>query len=1034
MNELFQWVLRNSLQGTVLIALILLLQFVLRDLLKPRWRHALWLVLVVRLLLPAAPQSALSIYSLLPDINQSTVSSTASVIVEKIQESQTQSMTPSDVTIQTKTPAGGPEDVASSINQRSDNQSHSPTTTPTLLPNPTIQKQHYLGLWLSVLLPCLWLTGTITILLITLLQGLRLSRYISLARTVTDIETLALLKECKQRLSIRSNLELVETAQVHSPALFGFLSPRLLLPIGSIEKLGPQRLRHVFLHELAHLKRYDIALNWILAATQALHWFNPLVWYAFYRMRTDREMACDALALEHMNPDTARDYGQTILDMLENNTVSKRGVSLAGIVEDASQMKKRITSIARYRKETRRWTALAITVLLILAFFTLSDPVTLSANDTQPNKTTYLTSTKIPPTIQGNDWKVTLPKYDLTVELVAISQHPSSENSWHGPDGNNLTGSFGPSSGGKIYTNKKKSGYEIVASVSAPKDIDFTATLYTKPAGSMASTSSKSLNKKSQQNIQSTKIAISLPENINNCSVYAKVAVGDWYIHTNYKPWRIDPETNQKIILDSSSTSSGAGSAVFSKAIEIEDRTQITFTHNMGNSYQIRLVAIDQSGKSHEETNMSAGGSISGSNSGDLYLSTFDIDLPLEQIDSILLKIRPYQIIEFENVELHPITDKNTANIVVQPNEAQTVSNKITALNIPPFPLEEFRPLLKLFGPNSQIHTNPDTGTMSSKSNPKGELSEIVFRNEVVVRSERLNLDCDTFTFTADDNTIVATGNPLTMHVRDGQEITAERLVYDLDADKIELTGRPVIKNKDGSIVTGYKIILSKLNNGSSTIIIEGGPKKNSTENNGKPIRKKAVAQREKQTIKKISPAKELPNKKSKPLSDIDLEIETHYNLAHPEVQEFLRHTMASFGRSKLWLPENTFDELSAEDHEKKVLYFAKALEEGQYGRHLCRALAEAGPLKDKRLLPGLLKVANYHRDDRDYDCRPKWMAVAALGRLGDTSVVPDLIALIDHGNLNTRMWARASLVRITGRSFGENKQDWTTWWGKTVD
>jgi hypothetical protein len=79
--------------------------------------------------------------------------------------------------------------------------------------------------------------------------------------------------------------------------------------------------------------------------------------------------------------------------------------------------------------------------------------------------------------------------------------------------------------------------------------------------------------------------------------------------------------------------------------------------------------------------------------------------------------------------------------------------------------------------------------------------------------------------------------------------------------------------------------------------------------------------------------------------------------------------------------------------------------------------------------MPGVLKVAAYHREDRNYDCRPKWMAVAALGRFDDESAVPVLIPLVDHGNLNTRMWARASLARLTGKSFGADKKAWGEWW-----
>jgi len=58
-------------------------------------------------------------------------------------------------------------------------------------------------------------------------------------------------------------------------------------------------LRYVFLHELGHLKRGDILVNWLMALPLVLHWFNPLVWYAIQRIRVDGESACDALALSH---------------------------------------------------------------------------------------------------------------------------------------------------------------------------------------------------------------------------------------------------------------------------------------------------------------------------------------------------------------------------------------------------------------------------------------------------------------------------------------------------------------------------------------------------------------------------------------------------------------------------------------------------------------------------------------------------------------------------------------------------------------
>jgi len=165
----------------------------------------------------------------------------------------------------------------------------------------------------------------------------------------------------------------------------------------------------------------------------------------------------------------------------------------------------------------------------------------------------------------------------------------------------------------------------------------------------------------------------------------------------------------------------------------------------------------------------------------------------------------------------------------------------------------------------------------------------------------------------------------------------------------------------------------------------------------------------------------------SEPPADHEAEMAL-YEPAGPEVHAFIKHTTESFGRSGLWLTVGARDALSRQEREDRVTYIAEVLE-GHYGRHQCESLAEAGVIRDARLLPGLVEVAQYHLDDRDYDCRAKWMAVAALGRQGDGSAVPVLIPLVDHGNLNTRLWARGSLVRLTGQNFNDDKRAWGAWW-----
>ena len=106
----------------------------------------------------------------------------------------------------------------------------------------------------------------------------------------------------------------------------------------------------MFLHELSHIKRRDILTGWLMTALQILHWFNPLVWLAFHRMRVDRELACDALALSYAKEEENQPYGRTIIKLLEGFGCSTWAPSMAGTVENKNQMKERISMIAKFRQ------------------------------------------------------------------------------------------------------------------------------------------------------------------------------------------------------------------------------------------------------------------------------------------------------------------------------------------------------------------------------------------------------------------------------------------------------------------------------------------------------------------------------------------------------------------------------------------------------------------------------------------------------------------------------------------------------------
>jgi len=83
---------------------------------------------------------------------------------------------------------------------------------------------------------------------------------------------------------------------VTMPIASGFVHPNILLP-DAASQWSSDQLGSVLLHEIAHVKRLDCATQCLAQISCAIYWFNPLVWLAAARIRTERERACDDLVL-----------------------------------------------------------------------------------------------------------------------------------------------------------------------------------------------------------------------------------------------------------------------------------------------------------------------------------------------------------------------------------------------------------------------------------------------------------------------------------------------------------------------------------------------------------------------------------------------------------------------------------------------------------------------------------------------------------------------------------------------------------------
>jgi beta-lactamase regulating signal transducer with metallopeptidase domain len=358
LSEIFGWLLRTSVYAGVLVCLVLAVKAAAGGRLAARWHYFFWLLLVVRMMMPWAPQSKASVLNMIPD----SAKWRARILLST--EVGGKDFNMGSVAIK---PTGADERIAIVKDK--------PKVIP-VTPNLKITDAGLsAGFVLRVadILAFVWLAGSLVLAGYVFVSNFRLWRIIKSVRPLTEERILDLLEDCKRQTGVETILGIIVTDKVKGPALFGFVRPRLLLPMGIIETHSTKELRHIFLHELSHLKRCDILLGWITTLLLVIHWFNPLVWYAFYRMRQDRELACDASALSTMGVDESEKYGMTIVRLLEKFSQARSLPIIAAVSEDKSNLKKRIAMISQFKKEPYAWSVLAVTLIIVLSFVTLTN-------------------------------------------------------------------------------------------------------------------------------------------------------------------------------------------------------------------------------------------------------------------------------------------------------------------------------------------------------------------------------------------------------------------------------------------------------------------------------------------------------------------------------------------------------------------------------------------------------------------------------------------------------------------------------------
>jgi len=99
------------------------------------------------------------------------------------------------------------------------------------------------------------------------------------------------------QLGLRVPFRVVESAEVDSPTVIGWVQPVILLPIAVLAALSPAQVEAILAHELAHIRRHNYVVNLLQSVVETLLFYHPAVWWLSGRVRAEREHACDDIAL-----------------------------------------------------------------------------------------------------------------------------------------------------------------------------------------------------------------------------------------------------------------------------------------------------------------------------------------------------------------------------------------------------------------------------------------------------------------------------------------------------------------------------------------------------------------------------------------------------------------------------------------------------------------------------------------------------------------------------------------------------------------
>jgi beta-lactamase regulating signal transducer with metallopeptidase domain len=308
-----------------------------------------------------------------------------------------------------------PSTATSNVGPARDKESVGPDV-PSSDPGPAQPSTGWPIRWMD-LLSAVWIAGT---LLYAGAMAVRVRRFaigVRRAQVAAPSWLADEIREIAGSLGLRRSPRLIVVEGALPPMVWSGWRPTLLVPQTIVESIDASHRRLLLLHELLHIRRRDHLIRWFAVVVLALYWWNPFAWWAVRRLQNAEEECCDAAVL-FFHPQQSETYGEALLAVSEFVSCGSLPAAAVSIgVERKNHLKRRMTMILK----GSRWPRLSkahLTTLIGCGAVLIGVSLTTAAAQVEP-----LTDPK--PALKADSDKANLPPLQQAA-LIPAAKEPAA--------------------------------------------------------------------------------------------------------------------------------------------------------------------------------------------------------------------------------------------------------------------------------------------------------------------------------------------------------------------------------------------------------------------------------------------------------------------------------------------------------------------------------------------------------------------------------------------------------------------------------